>query len=155
MPSPRRLSECEAAYVAGIIDGEGTITLTRLHRNENRRAVLSISSTEPMLLQYIHGLVGAGRITHKASARQHHSPAFTYVLTSRHALAVLARVAPYLRTYKAQRARMLLDEYLLVTPRNGRYTADQRSAREAFEARFFSVCVRAGKRTCAVPLPSR
>ena len=26
-----------AAYIAGLIDGEGTITLTRLHAGENRR----------------------------------------------------------------------------------------------------------------------
>jgi hypothetical protein len=42
----RQLSDTEAAYLAGIIDGEGTITLTRTHRGENRRPVVSISSTE-------------------------------------------------------------------------------------------------------------
>ena len=35
----KTLSEVEAAYVAGIIDGEGTVTLTRTHRGENRRPV--------------------------------------------------------------------------------------------------------------------
>ena len=37
--------EC-AAYIAGLIDGEGTITLTRLHAHENRRLVVSIANTE-------------------------------------------------------------------------------------------------------------
>lgn len=50
----RELSEAEAAYVAGIIDGEGTITLTRTHRGEGRRPVVSISSTELPLLQYTY-----------------------------------------------------------------------------------------------------
>src|SRR5579883_1786789 len=40
----RDLSDTEAAYVAGIIDGEGTVTLTRTHRGEGRRPVVSISS---------------------------------------------------------------------------------------------------------------
>jgi hypothetical protein len=34
-----------AAYVAGLVDGEGTITLTRLHAGENRRLVVSIANT--------------------------------------------------------------------------------------------------------------
>jgi hypothetical protein len=28
------------AYIAGLIDGEGTITLTRLHRSQNRQLVI-------------------------------------------------------------------------------------------------------------------
>jgi hypothetical protein len=37
-----RLPPDIAAYIAGLIDGEGTITLTRLHAGENRRLVVSI-----------------------------------------------------------------------------------------------------------------
>jgi hypothetical protein len=48
-----------------------------------------------------------------------------------------------LRTYKSERARLLLDEYILVTPRNGRYTVRQRRARQDFENRFFALSVRA------------
>jgi hypothetical protein len=139
----KQLSVSEAAYVAGIIDGEGTITLTRTHRGENRRPLLSISSTEPALLLYVQSVIGTGRITRKVCARSHHTPSFTYVLTSRRALGVLSQVAKYLRTYKSARARLLLDEYCAVTPRNGRYTAEQRIARHGFEERFFAISVRA------------
>lgn len=34
----------DAAYIAGLIDGEGTVTLTRKHRNENRQLCVSISA---------------------------------------------------------------------------------------------------------------
>jgi hypothetical protein len=144
MSQIRELSETEAAYVAGIIDGEGTITLTRTHRGEGRRPVVSISSTELPLLQYIQSVIGAGRITGKNTARTHHSPSFAYVISSRGALALLARISTYLRTYKLQRCRLLLYQYLAVTPRNGRYTPAQREAKELFEARFFALSVRAG-----------
>ena len=140
----RELSATEAAYVAGIVDGEGTITLTRTHRDESRRPVVSISSTELSLLQYIQSVIGAGRITTKVTARSHHSPSFTYVISSRQALTLLAQISGYLRTYKLQRCRLLLDEYLAVTPRNGRYTSTQRTAKEKFEARFFALSIRAG-----------
>jgi hypothetical protein len=144
MPFIRELSEVEAAYVAGIIDGEGTIPLTRIHRCEGRRPVVSVSSTELSLLQYIQSIVGAGRITRKVTSRHHHSPSFAYVLSSRQALALLAQVSKHLRTYKLQRCRLLLDEYLAVTPRNGRYTPAQRTAKEHFEERFFALSIRAG-----------
>ncbi len=49
----RQMSDCEAAYLAGIIDGEGTVTLTRCHRGENRRPVVSIANTELALLEYV------------------------------------------------------------------------------------------------------
>jgi hypothetical protein len=52
-------------------------------------------------------------------------------------------VSPYLRTYKAGRACLLLEEYVRVTPRNGRYTPHQRAARQAFEQRFFANSLRA------------
>ena len=37
----------DAAYAAGLIDGERTITLSREHRNENRRLVVSIAGKLP------------------------------------------------------------------------------------------------------------
>ena len=35
------LAETDAAYIAGLIDGEGTVTLTRKHRNKNRQLCVS------------------------------------------------------------------------------------------------------------------
>jgi hypothetical protein len=105
--------------------------------------VVSISSTELSLLLYVRSVVGAGRITSKVRAQDHHSPAFAYTISSRQALTLLGRVWPYLRTYKAGRACLLVEEYVRVTPRNGRYTPHQRAARQAFEQRFFANSVRA------------
>jgi hypothetical protein len=33
----RLLDSARAGYIAGLVDGEGTITLSRTHRNERRR----------------------------------------------------------------------------------------------------------------------
>jgi hypothetical protein len=54
------------------------------------------------------------------------------------------QVYPFLRTYKSKRARLLLDEYQGVTPRNGRYTVEQREAHEQLVVRFFLISTRAG-----------
>ena len=90
MPDVRHLQRIEAAYVAGIVDGEGTITLTKTHRGENRRPIVSISSTERPLLEYVQLVIGAGRITNKRRSRAHHSASFTFVISSRNALTLLA-----------------------------------------------------------------
>lgn len=40
------MDQTVAAYIAGLIDGEGTLTLSRRHRNENRHLVVSVSNTD-------------------------------------------------------------------------------------------------------------
>ncbi|NUH86154.1 hypothetical protein HUN92_21085 [Bacillus firmus] len=55
----------EAAYNAGIIDGEGTITLTRMHASEHRRPCITIASTDKELLVYLHTLTGGTIINKK------------------------------------------------------------------------------------------
>jgi len=72
-----RLDTSEAAYIAGLIDGEGTVTLTRAHRNENRRLVVCISNNEIAILRFVKSVTGVGKITSKrrASWRQFHLPA--------------------------------------------------------------------------------
>ncbi len=49
---------------------------------------------------------------------------------------MLEQVAPYLRTYKARRAALILDNYIRLTPRNGRYTPALRRERESFIEEF-------------------
>jgi len=42
----KSLAPVDAAYMAGLIDGEGTVTLSRRHRNDQRQLVVSIANTE-------------------------------------------------------------------------------------------------------------
>ena len=129
----KQLSNVDAAYIAGIIDGEGTITLARKHRSENRQLAISISNTERYLLDYILLVVGAGKITTKRTYKSHHKSSFTYAIYNRQALCLLAQVHLYLRTYKARRSELILENYIELTPRNGKYTDEQRMARKNFE----------------------
>lgn len=59
----RKLRAEIAAYVAGLIDGEGTITLSRRHANERRQLVVSIASTELSLLRFVLIQTETGKIT--------------------------------------------------------------------------------------------
>jgi hypothetical protein len=137
------LSAVDAAYLAGLIDGEGTIALSRIHRGQNRQLVLTVSSTEICLLEWIRQALGVGKITRKRTAAQHHSPGYTYHVANRQALDVLKQVEPHLRSYKSLRARLVLDRYLQLTPRNGKYTPMLQSARQVFEREFAETSIRA------------
>lgn len=120
----KKLSTADAAYIAGLIDGEGTITLQRRHRNEQRQIVVSIANTERPLLEFVLEATGVGHITGKRVSYQHHTASFTYTVSNRQALSLLEQITPYLRTCKRERSELVLENYLRLTPRNGRYTTE-------------------------------
>lgn len=136
------LDSTDAAYLAGLIDGEGSISLTRLHAGTNRQLLLTISSTEEALVNWALSRIAAGKITRKRPVSPSHAPGLTYSIANRQALAVLQQVTPYLRSYKRQRAELVLANYLALTPRNGRYSPDLRQARIEFENEFAAMAVR-------------
>lgn len=135
----KKLSPEEAAYLAGLIDGEGTIALTRKHRGEHRQLMVSISSTEQPLLKYVKKVIGAGRITNKCTYQSNHTPSVTYAISNRQALDVLVQVSTYLKTYKAKRAQLVLRRYIQLTPRNGKYTKAILKKRDTFIEKFLSL----------------
>lgn len=135
----RDLRDVDAAYIAGLVDGEGTLALSRKHGNENRQLALTISNTDRALLDSILEVVGSGKITAKRVSHPIHTPSFTYAVYNRQALALLEQIEPYLRTYKRERAHLILRDYLRLTPRNGKYTAAMRREREAFEREVQSI----------------
>lgn len=135
----RRLEPVTAAYLAGLIDGEGTVTLTRQHRNEGRRLVVCISNNELGILESAREVIGAGRITTKRHYNERHAASFTYQVSSRQALDLLTQIVQFMRSYKARRARLALDHYPRLTPRNGKYRPEIRQQREDFERRLLGI----------------
>jgi hypothetical protein len=140
----RTLTIADAAYLAGLVDGEGTISLSRRHANERRQLVISISSTELELVDWPVRATGVGKVTRKRTSSDKHAPSLTYSVSNRQALAVLEQIAPFLRTYKKLRARLALDQYLSLTPRNGRYSERLSVQREAFERAFLGITAAMG-----------
>lgn len=147
----KTLAPVEAAYLAGLIDGEGTIALTRKHRLDNRQLAVSISSTERNLLAYAQKVLGTGHITNKRTYKANHTPSVTYVVTNRQALSFLRQIAPYLKSYKADRAALILKHYLRLTPRNGKYTTYQQAKRETFIQRFLKLRPNQRKGSSEIP----
>jgi len=135
----RNLASRDAAYIAGLIDGEGTVTLSRKHAGENRQLVVSISSTERQILEFVLSRTGAGKITAKRTAKPNHAKSFTFAITNRQALTLLSQTVEFLQSYKRKRAELILRDYLRLTPRNGKYSEQQRQERTEFEQAILSL----------------
>ncbi|WP_138418410.1 LAGLIDADG family homing endonuclease [Aquibacillus sediminis] len=135
------MNNYEAAYVAGIIDGEGSITLTRMHEGEYRRPCISIASTDKELLVYLQSIVGGTLNNKKNYKPDQHKDSYTLSIKRKHEVFyVLKMVSPFLRIEKKKRRAMfILDNYNVVTPRNGKYNQEQLENKLSFEEKFFLI----------------
>ncbi|WP_226643395.1 LAGLIDADG family homing endonuclease [Mesobacillus subterraneus] len=131
----------EASYIAGIIDGEGSITLTRMHKHEHRRPMITIPSTDKELLVYIHSIIG-GVINNKKNYKPDtHKNSYTLSVKNKiDVLSTLRYIHPFLRIERKRlRAQWILEHYESVTPRNGKYSPEMLVAKKEFENFFFTI----------------
>lgn len=135
----RKLSPPQAAYLAGLIDGEGTITLSRRNKDKHRAIVVTIANTELELLDYPKRVIGAGKIISKRTYKPAHTPSFAYNISGRQALDLLRQIIPFLHSYKKNRAELVLADYIRLTSRNGRYSTELLEEREKFIDAFFAL----------------
>ena len=135
----KQLTPTQAAYLAGLIDGEGTVALTRMYKGGHRRVGITISNTELPMLQWVLEAVGVGQITNKRVYKKEWTPSYAYQAYSQQALDILDQVVPYLMTYKKKRAELVLRDYKRLTPRNGKYSMGVLGQREKFVEMFFNI----------------
>ncbi|PIU47109.1 hypothetical protein COS93_00750 [bacterium (Candidatus Gribaldobacteria) CG07_land_8_20_14_0_80_33_18] len=135
----KRLSTPESAYIAALIDGEGTISLTRHNKSGYRRPEVGISNTELKLLKWIKNLIGAGQISLKRSHNKKHAMCYTYKICNRQAFNLLAQISSYLRTYKRKRAKLILKNYKKLTLRNGKYSQKLLKQKKRLVEKFFAI----------------
>lgn len=143
----KQLSATDAAWLAGILDGEGTVTLTREKSwKPFRTPAISIASTTPELLEAVLEITGVGFISRKRATKAKHTASFHWkVHSGTQVLDILRQVIPFLRERnKLTRARLLVEQYQLLTHRAGKYTPEQARARLEFEERVLSYVSRAG-----------
>ena len=60
------LKAIDAAYISGLIDGDGTITLTKRHQNENRQL--------PHPIDQLHPLSVVAAVPASGTTANHHPP---------------------------------------------------------------------------------
>jgi hypothetical protein len=134
-------SELDTAWAAGFIDGDGTITLRKVNSSGAKRApFICVDNTDREMLEALEAMFGGG-IVDKGRPTPNHREAWSWrVYGANNVIGVLARVLPYLRcAVKKERARMLVEDWKSVTPRNGHYTVAMAAAKEEFQDRFFDL----------------
>lgn len=128
------------AYVAGVIDGEGSITLAREKKHNFRRPRISISSCDLEIIQPAVDLFGGSITAKKSKQKEHHLQAYEWRLYGRKALKALCVLVHYMKSpNKIARSWLLIQEYDSVTQRNGKYNEQQMKEKLDFEHRFLSI----------------
>lgn len=132
--------DMDLAYVAGLIDGEGSIQLD--HRggpSAHRAPVVSLTNTSRPIIDFLKERFG-GTVCEQKRYAEHHRQAWIWRVCHDRALSFLAEVAPHLRhEQKVARAGLLLREYKSVTKRNGRYTDQELGAKRLLEEHFLAL----------------
>lgn len=143
--SKKQMSVEEAAYVAGFIDGEGTIGIIRETRKEalagfRYTAYFSVCSTDMNVLEAIRSMMGNGRIisTHHKKAKPHHKDVFKLTLSPNQIRDVVPKILPYL-IIKREQALLVL-EFLDIKQGTNNYTNNNMEKQHSFwqKARFLN-----------------
>lgn len=132
------MTEFEKGYAAGIIDGEGTVTLTKIHSTDKFRApVVEVTSTTYAILEKMVELAG-GSISTISKKQLNWKQAYKWEIKYDKAINFLTEIKDYLlEPKKKYRANIIVSTYKSVTPRNGKYSETKLAQKIKFEEDFF------------------
>lgn len=134
-----KLNEYDKGYIAGILDGEGSICLSRERPNEHRHPSITVTSTTYEILDFLYNKVG-GHISRKKTYKEHHKQCWQWQIKTTLSLELLKEIKDYLLVpEKKARAELIVSEYKKVTSRNGRYSDEKLQAKLDFEKRFLEI----------------
>jgi hypothetical protein len=126
----------DVAYLAGLIDGEGTVSL--IHERPGakfRHPCVSIASTSIELLDWL-----GGNVRSKKTYQAHHKTSYHWDTTGQKAVKLLELVLPFMKEKKKKaRAELILSQYSKLTKRNGKYKEKEIADKLAFEKLFFEL----------------
>ena len=114
------MGEIEKAYLAGIVDGEGTVTLTRRQKNQTPAPNVSVSNSSLPMLKWIKKRFG-GHISTKKTYKSHHRQTYVWAVSYDNAIRLLGQIEEYLIIKKPQ-AKLIISKYKKSTIRTGKYT---------------------------------
>jgi len=130
------MKEVAAAYLAGLIDGEGTVTLRKETRF--RFPIVAVATTSRELAEWCVSNTNVGTISTKRLYSPHHKKSYHWVVRHHAAIRVLESVFPYLvEAEKKRRAGLIIEAYPNLTKRNGKYTKREAEQKLNFEKDFF------------------
>jgi len=110
---PRQMSEMQLSYLAGFVDGEGSIFGIREKRSENRSGFgytvhMSVGQCNLEILTAFREWSGLGSVTTVKRMQPHHKDQWKWVLTQKQAKLLLLQLEPYL-VLKKEQARLAIE----------------------------------------------
>jgi hypothetical protein len=100
----------EAAYIAGFIDGEGCISIYPCNSKKDNPSFtprIIITNLDSAVLAWIQEIVGGGNLYKKKKYKEHHRQAYSLQLTAGVTIPLLKRILPYLKV-KTKQAKLAL-----------------------------------------------
>ena len=126
------------AYTAGLIDGEGCISLNRHRPNSFRFPSVAVTNTTIELLNFLKENFG-GDITIRKVYKSSHKQTWYWRILRSHAIPFLKEILPYMKEpKKIARATLIVNDYERLTVKNGMYDEESRKLKQEFEDKFYS-----------------
>src|SRR2546427_8215430 len=89
------LTEVEIGYLAGIIDGEGTIGIYKGREPYSYRLALIVTNTHRPMLEWLRSRIGGSLTRRGMRQKSHHKPAWQIVLWQARAAALIEVCRPF------------------------------------------------------------
>lgn len=90
------LSDQDAAYIAGIIDGEGCIGIYGSHLGVHLSLTVIVVSTHRPLVEWLHGVTGIGHLRTDPPPKPRHRQSWRWTIRSKAAAGLLRSIRPRL-----------------------------------------------------------
>ena len=126
------------AYMVGILDGEGSVQLLKVSHNHCFKSpVITISNNDLNILNIFKDVYG-GTIVKKKIYKDNHKQSYEWKATYHKAIKIMKDLRPYMRhSEKIRRVDLILNKYLKLTKRNGKYSKEEIILKQEFEKEFF------------------
>lgn len=111
----KSLTASQKAYLAGMIDGEGALSVTKSHASRKRtsrlgycfRPVLHVASTHSVVLSTLQKWTGLGKVGKFDDARPNRKARYQWMAWSNQAAQIVRAVQPFL-IIKKEKAKVFL-----------------------------------------------
>ena len=127
-------------YLAGLFDGEGTVSLEKKYKRIYRSPVVSVASTTKELVDACQAEFGGCIVTKSEKRKAHHKQCWIWKQSNDAAIDVCRKFLPFtLEPKKKARMQFIVTHYKQLTKSNGKYSPAEIAAKQTFEDDFFKL----------------
>lgn len=99
------ISEVDLAYIAGILEGEGSFTLRR------KNVVVRCDMTDSDIILRLKSIVGFGHVNSRAPAKPGYKPVFMYTVSGKPAISLCNQIYKFMGNRRQSRITEILKSY--------------------------------------------